>query len=71
MVEDGPIELVGRGLYRTTDADPVVNLDLVEVAHRVPDATLCLVSALARHGLTDQIRPPSMSRSPVADAHPG
>jgi len=37
MVEDGPIGLVSRGLYRRTDADPVVNLDLVEVAHRVPD----------------------------------
>lgn len=55
LLEDGQIELVSRGLYRRTDADPVVDLDLIEVAHRVPDATLCLVSALARHGLTDQI----------------
>jgi hypothetical protein len=48
----------------------VVKPDLVDVAHRVPDATLSLVAALARLGLTDRIRPPSMSRSPVADAHP-
>lgn len=57
LLEEGQIELVSRGLYRRTDADPVVNLDLIEVAHRVPDGTLCLVSALARHGLTDQIPP--------------
>lgn len=55
MVEDGQIELVSRGLYRRTDADQLGDLDLVEITHRVPDATLCLVSALARHGLTDQI----------------
>ncbi|WP_236073099.1 type IV toxin-antitoxin system AbiEi family antitoxin domain-containing protein [Streptomyces tardus] len=35
----------------------MVDLDLVEVAHRIPDGTLCLASALARHGLTDQIPP--------------
>lgn len=35
--------------------DDLVDLDLVEVAHRTPDGTLCLVSALAHHGLTDQI----------------
>jgi predicted transcriptional regulator of viral defense system len=55
LLEDGQVELVSRGLYRRTDADPVVDLDLIEVAHRVTDATLCLISALVRHGLTDQI----------------
>jgi predicted transcriptional regulator of viral defense system len=55
LVGEGQIELVSRGLYRRTDADPMVDLDLVEIAHRVPSATLCLVSALSRHGLTDQI----------------
>jgi predicted transcriptional regulator of viral defense system len=55
LLGDGQVELVSRGLYRRTDVDPVVDLDLVEVAHRIPDATMCLVSALARHGLTDHI----------------
>ncbi|MFI9581998.1 type IV toxin-antitoxin system AbiEi family antitoxin domain-containing protein [Streptomyces sp. NPDC052236] len=54
MLRDGQVELVSRGLYRRADAEPMVDLDLIEVAHRVPDGTLCLVSALARHGLTDQ-----------------
>jgi predicted transcriptional regulator of viral defense system len=33
----------------------VPDLDLLEVAHKAPQATLCLVSALSRHGLTDEI----------------
>jgi predicted transcriptional regulator of viral defense system len=55
LLAEGEVERIARGIYRRTDADPMVDLDLVEVAHRVPDGTLCLVSALARHGLTDQI----------------
>ncbi|MCM2577785.1 type IV toxin-antitoxin system AbiEi family antitoxin domain-containing protein [Streptomyces meridianus] len=55
LLEEGQVELISRGLYRRADAAPEVDLDLIEIAHRVPDGTLCLVSALARHGLTDQI----------------
>lgn len=49
----GEIEQLGRGLYRRpgADADP----DLLEIARRAPDATLCLGTALARHGLSDEI----------------
>jgi predicted transcriptional regulator of viral defense system len=49
----GEIELLSRGLYRRTDftGDP----DLLEVAARAPEATLCLGTALARHDLTDEI----------------
>ncbi|MGH3449069.1 MAG: type IV toxin-antitoxin system AbiEi family antitoxin domain-containing protein [Nocardioidaceae bacterium] len=53
----GVVEQVGRGLYRRVDVNEVGDPDLVEVAHRVPEATLCLGSALARHGLTDLIPP--------------
>lgn len=35
--------------------DVVPDLDLLEVAHKAPQATLCLESALSRHGLTDEI----------------
>lgn len=55
LVREGSVERVSRGLYRRTDAEPIVDLDLIEVAHRVPVATVCLVSALSRHGLTDEI----------------
>lgn len=55
MVLEDKVELLSRGLYRRTDADSLVDLDLIEIQHRARDATLCLVTALARHGLTDQI----------------
>ena len=53
-LETGLIERVGHGLYLRSDA-PAVDLDLIEVAIAAPEATLCLASALARHGLIDEI----------------
>lgn len=50
----GVIEVVGRGLFRRADA-ALADLDLIEVAHRAPEATLCLTSALVRHDLSDAI----------------
>ncbi|MCB7138169.1 type IV toxin-antitoxin system AbiEi family antitoxin domain-containing protein [Cellulosimicrobium marinum] len=47
-------ERIGHGLYRSLDLPPV-DTDLVEIAARAPRATLCLASALAWHGLTDEI----------------
>ena len=53
--DQGLIERVGRGLYRRTDTDTMTDVDLMEIVRRAPAATLCLTSALARHGLTDEI----------------
>jgi predicted transcriptional regulator of viral defense system len=50
----GAIVPVGGGVYRWADAPPA-DLDLIEIAERVPRATLCLETALARHGLIDSI----------------
>ncbi len=47
-------ERIGHGLYRSLDLPPV-DTDLVEIAARAPQATFCLTSALAWHGLTDEI----------------
>jgi len=66
----GSIELLSRGLYRRTDSS-VSDLDLIEIAKRSPLATLCLTTALVRHGLSDEIPPstdvalPRGTRSPV------
>jgi predicted transcriptional regulator of viral defense system len=49
------IEKVGHGLYRLSTAPPLSNPDLVAIAIRVPRATVCLISALAHHGLTTQV----------------
>lgn len=54
MRDKGLIAPIGRGLYRRRHADPA-DLDLLEIARRAPRATLCLTTALARHGLTDEI----------------
>lgn len=54
LVSSGAVLRIGRGVYRRADA-PLVDDDLHELAARVPDGTLCLVTALAQHGLTDQI----------------
>ena len=53
--DNGDIERVGRGLYRLATAPPLSNPDLVTVALRFPQAVVCLISALAHHGLTTQV----------------
>lgn len=45
----------GRGLYQLPDAPLDEHQSLAEVAKRVPRGVVCLVSALAYHGLTDTI----------------
>ena len=50
----GLVRQLGRGLYQRAGA-PEGDQDLLEIAHRAPRSTLCLVTALARHGLTDII----------------
>ena len=51
----GQIEQVSRGLYRLSTAPPLSNPDLVPIAIRIPRAVVCLISALAQHGLTTQV----------------
>ena len=72
----GEIEQVGRGLYRLSTAPPLSNPDLVPIAIRVPRAVICLISALAQHGLTTQvphtidIALPSHAQVPKVDGVP-
>jgi predicted transcriptional regulator of viral defense system len=51
----GVLEQLGRGFYRLAEAPQLGNPDLVAVARRVPKGVVCLLSALAYHGLTTQI----------------
>ena len=53
--DSGEIEPVGRGLYRLSTSPPLTSPDLVPVAIRIPRAVVCLISALAHHGLTTQV----------------
>ena len=54
MLATGLVERIGRGLYRRTDEEPA-DYELIEIAVKADRATLCLLSALARHELTDII----------------
>lgn len=54
-VEDGEIERISRGLYQRSEADIEEHHILAEAAARVPKGVIALTSALAFHGLTDQM----------------
>ncbi|CAM3251816.1 hypothetical protein NODU109028_06990 [Nocardioides dubius] len=53
LIESGQINAISRGLYRK--ADSIGDDDLLEIAVKAPMATICLRSALSRHGLIDDI----------------
>lgn len=53
--DSGRIIELGRGVYRLAEAGEAEHPDLAVVAVRAPDAAICLISALAYHGITTQI----------------
>jgi predicted transcriptional regulator of viral defense system len=55
----GKLNRSGRGIYTVPDADVTERHSYAEVAKRVPEAVLCLLSALAFHEITTQ-SPPSV-----------
>jgi hypothetical protein len=55
LVRDGDLERLGRGAFLRRKSTESADADLVEIAVRASSATICLTSALARHGLTDEI----------------
>ncbi len=55
LVKEGWIEKVSRGIYRLVELPPISNPDIVTVTLRVPEAVICLISALAFHQMTSQI----------------
>jgi len=53
LIAEGRITALARGLY--TKSEDLGDEDLIEIAAKSPHATLCMRSALARHGLIDDI----------------
>lgn len=53
--DSGTVERISRGVYRLAELAAISNPDLVTVASRVPNAVICLISALSYHNLTTQI----------------
>lgn len=55
MERAGEVIRLSRGVYQLPDAELDPNHSLAEAAKQVPKGVICLVSALAFHGLTDQL----------------
>jgi hypothetical protein len=53
--DEGRIVELSRGVFRRADAPAASYPDLLAVAHRVPRAVVCCVSAAAVHDLTDEL----------------
>lgn len=54
-VKEGSVTRIGRGLYQLSDNETNINTTLAEISKQSPRVVICLISALAFHGLTDQI----------------
>jgi len=52
--QQGKLDRPGRGIYTLTDAAVTERHSYAEVAKRVPDAVICLLSALTFHQITTQ-----------------
>ena len=55
MVRAGELKRLDRGLYALPNADLSEHASLAEVAARVPNGVICLISALAYHQLGTQL----------------
>lgn len=55
MERAGEVVRLARGLYQLPDAALAPHQSLAEAARLVPKGVICLASALAFHGLTDQM----------------
>ncbi|PKO20288.1 MAG: transcriptional regulator [Chloroflexi bacterium HGW-Chloroflexi-1] len=54
LAQEGRVERVGRGLYRSRAVELTEQHTLAEVCRRVPQGVVCLLSALRFHNLTTQ-----------------
>ncbi len=55
FLEKGEIERVSRGVYRLANGTLLEYPEIFEASSRVPNAVICLVSALWWYGITTQI----------------
>jgi len=53
--DSGKLIQISRGLFRLADLSPLGNPDIVTVAKRVPDAVICLISALNFFEMTTHV----------------
>lgn len=76
LVREGLVEQVSRGIYTLANYEPSPDVAVAIVAKRVPEAVICLLTALRLHGLTTQqprevwIALPEKARKPELDYPP-
>lgn len=76
LVREGLVEQVSRGIYSLASYEPSPDVAVAIVAKRVPEAVICLLTALRLHGLTTQqprevwIALPEKARKPALDYPP-
>lgn len=76
MRDEGYLTQLERGVYQLQDKEPLSNPDLVIVARKIPEAVVCLISALDLHDITNEIPHkvhialPRTSRNPTLDYPP-
>jgi predicted transcriptional regulator of viral defense system len=74
LQRQGKLNRPTRGIYTLSDADVTEHHSYAEVTKRVPQATVCLLSALAFHEITTQSPPsvwialPKGARKPALDS---
>lgn len=54
LYAEGKLEKVARGLYKLPEKELAEDVMVLEVAKKIPHATLCLLSALRFHDMTTQ-----------------
>ncbi len=54
LYHKGLLDRIDYGLYASKDAVPTENRTLVEVTRKIPNAVICLLSALQFHNITTQ-----------------
>ena len=55
LEQEAAVERVGWGLYRLADAEPTERYSMASVCARVPNAIVCLLSALQVHEIGTQL----------------
>ena len=76
LAQEGLVECLGRGLYRSRSVALTEQHTLAEVCRRVPRGVVCLLSALRYHNLTTQspaevwLALDSKARTPKTDLLP-
>ena len=76
LQQRGLLEPLSRGLYLSTEVSVTEHQSLIEIARRVPQGVVCLLSALVFHNFTTQnphqiwLAVPNRARTPKLDYPP-